>query len=208
MHPSVAKGNVYTNILQFITGITPRLECYPYKMRRKKRGKSVLLSKCRHMSVMASAIISDSTCNRVAKPTIKNPLKLNIVGRSQMASNVGSIPIAWRHHVTWHRVNAGTAAEDFAKSWQPLCIVWLAKKWWSWWRRQMETFPAFMALCAGNSPVTGESPSHKPVTRSFDVFLGLHLNKGLNKRSRRRWFETSSRSLWRHCNVKETSLIP
>ena len=40
-----------------------------------------------------------------------------------------------------------------------------------WWRHQMETFSALLALCAGNSPVTGEFPSQRPVTRSFDVFI-------------------------------------
>ena len=33
----------------------------------------------------------------------------------------------------------------------------------SWWRHQMETFSASLALCAGNSPVTGEFPSQRPV---------------------------------------------
>ena len=56
--------------------------------------------------------------------------------------------------------------------------------------------------CAGNSPVTGEFPSQRPVTRTFDVFFDLRLNKRLSKQSRRRWFETPSRSLWRHCNVE------
>ena len=41
----------------------------------------------------------------------------------------------------------------------------------TWWRHQMETFFAWLALCAGNSPVAGEVPSHRPVARSFDVFL-------------------------------------
>ena len=36
---------------------------------------------------------------------------------------------------------------------------------------QMETFSALLALCAGNLPVTGELPSQRPVTRSFDVSL-------------------------------------
>ena len=36
---------------------------------------------------------------------------------------------------------------------------------------------ASLALWAGNSPVTGEFPSQRPVTRSFDVFLDLRLNK-------------------------------
>ena len=38
-----------------------------------------------------------------------------------------------------------------------------------------------MSICAGNSPVTGEFPSQKPVTRNFDVLFDLHLNKRLSK---------------------------
>ena len=56
-------------------------------------------------------------------------------------------------------------------------------------------------LCAGNSPVTGEFPSQRPVTQRFDVFFDLRLNKRLSKQSRGWWFETPSHSLWRHCNV-------
>ena len=46
----------------------------------------------------------------------------------------------------------------------------------------------------------GEVPSQRPVTRSFDVFFDLRLSKRLSKQSRRWWFETPSRPLWRHCN--------
>ena len=46
----------------------------------------------------------------------------------------------------------------------------------SWWRHQMETFSALLALCVGNSPVTGEFPAQRPVTRSFDVFFDLRLS--------------------------------
>ena len=35
----------------------------------------------------------------------------------------------------------------------------------------METFSALPAFCAGYSPVTGEFPTQRPVTRSFDVFF-------------------------------------
>ena len=38
-------------------------------------------------------------------------------------------------------------------------------------------------LCAGNSPVTGEFPSQRLVTRSFGVFFDLRLNKRLSKQS-------------------------
>ena len=71
----------------------------------------------------------------------------------------------------------------------------------SWWRHQMETFSALLALCAGNSPVPGEFPTQRPVTRSFDVYFDLHSNKRLGKQSWGWWFETLSWSLWRHRNV-------
>ena len=70
-----------------------------------------------------------------------------------------------------------------------------------WWRHQVETFSAILALCAGNSPVTGEFPSQSPVTRYFDVFFHLCLNKRLSRQSWGWWFDTPSRVLWRHCNV-------
>ena len=70
----------------------------------------------------------------------------------------------------------------------------------SWWRHQMESCSALLAICAGNSPVPGEFPAQRPVTRSFDVFFDL-LNKPLRKQSWGWWIETPSRPLWRHCNV-------
>ena len=51
----------------------------------------------------------------------------------------------------------------------------------------------------GNPPITCGFPSQRSVTRSFDVFFDLRLNKRLSKQSRRRSFETPLRSLWRHC---------
>ena len=45
--------------------------------------------------------------------------------------------------------------------------------------------------------VTGGFVSERPVTRSFDVFFDLRLNKRLSKQPGSRWFETLSRSLWR-----------
>ena len=44
----------------------------------------------------------------------------------------------------------------------------------------METFSALLAFCAGNSPVTGEFPAQRPVTRSFDISFDLRLNKQLS----------------------------
>ena len=54
----------------------------------------------------------------------------------------------------------------------------------------METFSALLAICAGNSPVTDGFPAQRPVTRSFDVFFDVRMNKRLSKQSQGWWFET------------------
>ena len=74
----------------------------------------------------------------------------------------------------------------------------------------METFSALLAICVGNSPVPGEFPTQRPVTRSFDVFFDLRLNKQLSKQWWGWWFETLSRPLWRHRNdgTNRGSVLP
>ena len=70
----------------------------------------------------------------------------------------------------------------------------------AWWRHQMETFSALLAICAGNSPISGEFPAQRPVMRSFDVIFDLCPNKRLSNQSWGWWFETPSGSLWRQSN--------
>ena len=82
-----------------------------------------------------------------------------------------------------------------------------------WWCHQMGTFSELLEVCAGNLLVTGEFPSQGPMMWSFDIFLGLCLNKGLSKQSWGWWFEMPSSSLWCHCNeitwiaMAETNII-
>ena len=54
---------------------------------------------------------------------------------------------------------------------------------------------------------TGKFPSQRPVTRSFDVFFDLCLNKRFSKQSLGWWFETPSSSLWRYCNGQIATAI-
>ena len=54
-------------------------------------------------------------------------------------------------------------------------------------------------LC-GKFTGPGEFPAQRPVTRSFDVFFDLRLNKRLSKQPWGWWFETPAWSLWRHRN--------
>ena len=74
----------------------------------------------------------------------------------------------------------------------------------TWWRHQMETFSALLAICGGihRSPVN--SP-HKGQWRGALTFPLIWLNRQLSKQSWGWWFETPSCSLWRHCNEKMTS---
>ena len=96
---------------------------------------------------------------------------------------------------TTHHILQGPRNSSVVRSRRPL---------WPWWRYQTETFSALLALCAGNSPVTGEFPAQRPGTQSFDVFFDLRLNKPLSKQSLGWLFETPSRLLWRHCNALKT----
>ena len=63
-------------------------------------------------------------------------------------------------------------------------------------------FLRYWSFFEGNPPVTDGLPSQRQVTRSFDIFFDLRLNKQLIKLSGHWWFETPLRSLWRHCNGK------
>ena len=81
------------------------------------------------------------------------------------------------------------------------CLEYSWKWCQSWWRHPIETFSAILALCAGNSPVTGEFPSQRPVAWSSDVFFVLPLNKPLSKQSWGWWFDMPLCPLWHHCTV-------
>ena len=52
----------------------------------------------------------------------------------------------------------------------------------------------------GNSPVSGEFPVQRPVTRSFDISFDLRPHKRLSKQWWGWWNDTLSCPLWRHGN--------
>ena len=60
-------------------------------------------------------------------------------------------------------------------------------------------------LC-GEFTGPGEFPTQRPVTRSFDVFFDLRLNKRLSKQPWSWWFETPAWSLWRHRNASHIKI--
>ena len=94
----------------------------------------------------------------------------------------------------WFPAQRVSSSQNVSMSWHHYATETAAcpNDWLSWWRHQMEAFSTLLALCAGNSP------SQRPVTRSFEFFFDLRLNKSLSKQSWGWWFGTPSRSLWRH----------
>ena len=160
---------------------------------------------------------------RLFRRRSKKTLKLRVTGfcagnsprtgefPARMASNAENVSIWWRHHGYWWdsmKHNHMYFTQFVYTQCKVLHVQYAMSSLIgsdhvearTWWRHQMEIFSALLAICAGNSPVSGEFPAQRPVTRSFDVFFDLCLNKRLRKPSRGWWFETISCPLWRHCN--------
>ena len=114
----------------------------------------------------------------------------------QMNMNIGCIGTitTYRAHFWNHTWDDGTLA-TWMVAHLSLCgrCKTVPQKWKNFWclvttnqgiwhacrRHQMEAFSALLALCAGNSPVTGEFPSQQAEKRSLDAFFDLRLTNGL-----------------------------
>ena len=114
---------------------------------------------------------------------------------TQRASNAENASIWWRHQGYIYNTNSNCATNLWYWYLHTLSVVKFTRHVFAvegirtgknnhllriWWRHQMETFSALLALCVGNSPVTGEFPTQRPVTPSFDVFFDLCLNSSMN----------------------------
>ena len=113
---------------------------------------------------------------------------------AQMASNAENVSIWWRRHGDWH----SSASRLQMNRFKTVRIFYIDYT--NIGTRTIISSNIPCCVCMWNSSVTSEFPSQRPVTRSFDVFFDLCLNKRLSKQSWGWWFETPSYSLWRHCN--------
>ena len=139
--------------------------------------------------------------NRLLRCRSKKTSKLHVTGvtvigelPAQKVSNGENVSTEWRHHVSeLSSTNSHYSVPWLTPStsrglctWFVICcfvvvLFYPCHAIAQWWRHQRETFSALLAFRAGNSPVTGEFPTQRPVTRSFDVFFDLRLNKRLIK---------------------------
>ena len=75
------------------------------------------------------------------------------------------------------------------------------------------TYPSCMTTSSNGNifcitgPLWGNPPSERSVTRIFDVFFDLCLNKWLNIQSRCQWFEMPSHTLWRYCDDISNTML-
>ena len=116
--------------------------------------------------------------NRLFRRKSKKTSKLRVTGLcagnspgtgefpAQMASYAENVSIWWRHH--------GPFVSSLLL--QMLCHLMMTPS-------NGNIFRVTGPFC-GNSPVTGEFPSQRPVARSLNVFFDLRLNKLLSKQSR------------------------
>ena len=101
------------------------------------------------------------------------------------------------HSFIQENVSENVVWETPAILYLPPCVNWSSVQYSRFYLANGSISPRF----AGNSPVTGEFHSQRLVTRSFDVFSDLRLNKRFNKQCWSWWFETASHPLWRHWNA-------
>ena len=110
-----------------------------------------------------------SKCREISSATLNNGIWLaclDVISQINFVSNA----VLTDGLAAWHaRAYDGT-----------VMVKYLPRSRTSWWRHRMETFSALLALlalCVGNSRVTGEFPAQRPVTRSFDVSFDVRLDK-------------------------------
>ena len=87
---------------------------------------------------------------------------------------------------------------SFLKVWTPIFMDDNAPSWIKHRHRMMTSSNGNIFRVTGH--LCEEFPTQLPVTRSFDVFFDLCLNKRLSRQSWGWWFETLSRPFWRHRN--------
>ena len=108
------------------------------------------------------------------------------------------------------RSNVGRTREKFANRWNLPCSLSVHAELYS----HVSSIETNIMMTSSNGNIfrvtghlcgeftgPGEFPTQRPVTRSFDVFFDMRLNKRLSKQSWGWWLEMQFRPLWRHSSL-------
>ena len=101
----------------------------------------------------------------------------------------------------WNQTNLLSRSSPGSSFPHGVSISWISHPgiYTSWWRHQIGTFSESLAFVRGIHRWPANS-AHKGQWHEALLFFYLRLNQQLSKQWRRRWFETPSCSVWRHCN--------
>ena len=169
------------------------------------------------------ANIPESVANVFVRPIDKNLWHNLLPAKSIKSPYVGiRLPCIWLKSMSISIESRWHYTKDF--SWQSetvfgriLCLSCPSQPFYSRWlispfAPNMMTssngniFRVTGPLC-GEFIVPGEFPALKPVTRSFDAFFDLCLNKQLSEQSWGWWFETPPCPLWRLRNGRRVTPV-
>ena len=141
-----------------------------------------IASQITSLTIVYSTVYSDA--DQIKKS------KLRVTGLSpetgefpaKMATNAENVSIWWRHHVLFY-----WSPHKYIMSHQIWTQVGCALLWYGYSMGSYRTFSQEPWWChQGESTGDRGFPSQRPVTRSYDVFFDLRLNKGLSKQPRGR----------------------
>ena len=128
--------------------------------------------------------------------------KLLVKCRDRNLKDMGKI---YLYRMTWKTQQSAKTACFLGMYYIMLCIIACIHndETLSWWRHQIETFSALLAICAGNSPVPVNS-LHKGQWRGALMFslICVWINGWANNREAGD-LRRPSRPLWRHRNVSQ-----
>ena len=115
-------------------------------------------------------------CNRwlLGKTSTKknqlNSLKSPSYSQKESFSSAHSLGKVGRKYCVVHIHSISSNGLMYYRSYNARCLISIGNSTaQTWWRHQMETFTALLAIWSGNSPVPGEFLAQRPVTRSFDL---------------------------------------
>ena len=168
-------GPLATNFSEILTEIY----IFPFKQMHLKMSSGIWRPFCLGLDMLSVRVVSD-VYSRAFTLTVRMQVANWFIWDISCQLSDGNITMTYPpcpligqscHLFLWFRPGQWNSWGPYGPATKGLCRCGCHRKYFTWWRHQMETFSALLAICAGNTPVSGEFPTQRPVTRSFDISL-------------------------------------